>query len=90
MDLAPLSLTRSFVGAVALAASVHGTQRRLGTREHGESLWQRFAPRTAEDQVWYYGELVAFFAANRPGPLTEDLKRAVDELRSLLARRRGT
>ena len=41
--------------------------------------------RRADDQLWYYGELLRFFEERRPGPLVEDLRRAVDELADLVA-----
>jgi hypothetical protein len=43
-------------------------------------------PEDARDQLWYYGGLLAFFQERRPGPLTEDLWRAVGELAWLVAR----
>src|SRR5579859_4726843 len=49
-------------------------------RTEGQALWQRFEQRTARDQLWYYGGLLEFFERRRPGPLTVDLERAVDEL----------
>jgi (p)ppGpp synthase/HD superfamily hydrolase len=55
-------------------------------RQEGDALWQRFADKTARDQLWYYERLLAFFRERRPGPLTEDLADAVDELATLVAR----
>jgi hypothetical protein len=53
---------------VALADKVHNARSIVRDyRDHGELLWERFAPRTAEDQLWYYSELADFFAASRPG-----------------------
>jgi (p)ppGpp synthase/HD superfamily hydrolase len=54
-------------------------------RAEGDALWERFADKTAEQQIWYYGRLVEMFEAKRPGPLTEDLRRAFDELAALVA-----
>jgi (p)ppGpp synthase/HD superfamily hydrolase len=72
---------------VALADKVHNARSIVRDyREHGDALWERFATRTAGDQLWYYRELVKFFSERRPGPLTEDLKHAVAELEALLAR----
>jgi hypothetical protein len=51
-------------------------------------MWGRFANKTADDQLWYYRALLRFFAERRPGPLVEDLQRAVDELAGLLAAER--
>jgi (p)ppGpp synthase/HD superfamily hydrolase len=56
-------------------------------RAEGDALWERFAEKTADQQLWYYGRLVEVFEAKRPGPLTEDLHRAFDELRALVADR---
>jgi len=73
---------------VALADKVHNARSIVRDyREQGELLWQRFAPRTAEDQLWYYSELAEVFAAKWPGGLTEDLKQAVDDLAAIVARR---
>ncbi len=55
-------------------------------REEGQALWARFPHRTAREQLWYYSRLVDFFDQRRPGPLTEDLRRAVGELAWLVAR----
>lgn len=55
-------------------------------REEGDALWERFTEKTARDQLWYYERLLAFFQERRPGPLTEDLAHAVDELAVLVAR----
>jgi (p)ppGpp synthase/HD superfamily hydrolase len=56
-------------------------------RAEGDALWERFAEKTADQQLWYYARLVEIFEAKRPGPLTEDLRRAFDELRALVADR---
>jgi (p)ppGpp synthase/HD superfamily hydrolase len=53
-------------------------------RAEGQALWDRFTNKSAEDQLWYYGELLRFFEIRRPGPLVEDLQRAVSELSDLL------
>ncbi len=55
-------------------------------REEGDALWERFTEKTAREQLWYYERLLAFFQQERPGPLTEDLARSVDELATLVAR----
>lgn len=78
---------------VALADKVHNARSIVRDyREEGHALWERFTQKTARDQLWYYGGLLAFFGRRRPGPLTEDLWRAVVELAWLVARdeaRRG-
>jgi hypothetical protein len=48
-------------------------------------LWERFANKTIDDQLWYYRALLAFFAARRPGPLVEDLRHALAEREELAA-----
>jgi (p)ppGpp synthase/HD superfamily hydrolase len=71
---------------VALADKVHNARSIVRDyRDEGDALWQRFGERTAHDQLWYYGRLLAFFEQRRPGPLTEDLRRAVTELALLNA-----
>ncbi len=49
-------------------------------------MWERFTQETARDQLWYYGGLLACFERRWPGPLTQDLRRAVAELAWLVAR----
>ena len=74
---------------VALADKVHNARSIVRDyREEGDPLWERFENRTADDQLWYYGELLRFFAERRPGPLVEDLERAADELAVLVRRTR--
>jgi (p)ppGpp synthase/HD superfamily hydrolase len=71
---------------VSLADKVHNARsivREL--RAEGDAVFRRAPEKSAEDQVWYYGRLLEFFAARRPGPLTEDLRRAVAEMRTLVA-----
>ena len=72
---------------VALADKVHNARSIVRDyREEGHALWARFAERSAREQLWYYSGLVKFFDRRRPGPLTEDLWRAVGELTWLVAR----
>jgi hypothetical protein len=72
---------------VALADKVHNARSVVRDyREEGYALWERFTQKTARDQLWYYSGLLAFFERRRPGPLTEDLWRAVGELAWLVAR----
>ena len=72
---------------VALADKVHNARSIVRDyREEGHTLWERFTQKTAREQLWYYGGLLGFFEARRPGPLTEDLLRAVGELSWLVAR----
>lgn len=72
---------------VALADKVHNARSLVRDyRREGNALWERFHEKTAADQLWYYGGLLDFFTRRRPGPLTEDLRRAVDELIALVER----
>jgi hypothetical protein len=71
---------------VALADKVHNARSIVRDyREEGHALWDRFTEKTADDQLWYYGALLEFFERRRPGPLTEDLRRAAAELSLLVA-----
>lgn len=71
---------------VALADKVHNARSIVREyRAEGHALWERFTNKSAADQLWYYDELLSFFSERRPGPLVEDLQRAVDELADLLA-----
>jgi (p)ppGpp synthase/HD superfamily hydrolase len=71
---------------VALADKVHNARSIVRDyREEGHALWERFTQKTAGDQLWYYSGLLTFFQERRPGPLTEDLRRAVAELAWLVA-----
>jgi hypothetical protein len=72
---------------VALADKVHNARSIVRDyRQEGHRLWERFTQKTAREQLWYYGGLLEFFEQRRPGPLTEDLWRAVGELAWLVAR----
>ena len=72
---------------VALADKVHNARSIVRDfREERHALWARFLHRSARQQLWYYSGLVEFFDQRRPGPLTEDLWRAVGELTWLVAR----
>jgi (p)ppGpp synthase/HD superfamily hydrolase len=53
----------------------------------GEALWSR-AGRRREDVLWYYGALAKRFTELRPGPLADELARAVGELDRLVAEHR--
>jgi HD domain len=80
-------VTDDAVLRVALADKVHNARSIVRDyREEGHRLWERFTQKTAREQLWYYAGLLAFFVDRRPGPLTEDLKRAVAELAWLVAR----
>ena len=71
---------------VGLADKVHNARSIVRDyRQEGRALWARFPEKTARDQLSYYGGLLTVFEANAPGPLTEDLWRAVGELAWLVA-----
>ena len=71
-------LSRKFVAAAAMAAEI---AQRLG----GHPIPDGFTQKTGREQLWYYGGLLAVFERRRPGPLTDDLARAVDEIVWVLA-----
>lgn len=71
---------------VSLADKVHNARSIVRDyRAEGHALWERFANKTVDDQLWYYRALVAFFSARQDGPLVEDLRRALAELEELVA-----
>jgi len=81
------SVTDDRILRVALADKVHNARSLVRDyRDEGPVIWERFTNKTAREQLWYYGALVEFFEQHRPGPLTEDLARAVGELGALIAR----
>lgn len=80
-------VTDDAVLRVSLADKVHNARSLVRDyRREGHALWERFTQKTAAEQLWYYGGLLEFFDRRRPGPLTEDLRRAVDELATLAER----
>lgn len=80
------SVTDDAVLRVVLADKVHNARSIVRDyRADGHLLWERFTNKTAEDQLWYYSELLGFFSARRAGPLVEDLRRAVAELAQLIS-----
>lgn len=71
---------------VALADKVNNARSIVRDyRAEGQALWDRFTNKSAADQLWYYDELLRFFSKRRPGPLVEDLQRAVEEFADMLA-----
>jgi (p)ppGpp synthase/HD superfamily hydrolase len=69
---------------VVLADKVHNARSIVRDyRAEGDALWSRFTNKTIDDQLWYYHALTEFFAERHPGPLVEDLKRALAELEEL-------
>jgi (p)ppGpp synthase/HD superfamily hydrolase len=72
---------------VSLADKVHNARSIVRDyRVEGDRLWERFAQRTPSDQLWYYRALLDFFEERRPGPMTLDLREAIDDLDDLVAR----
>jgi len=53
-----------------------------GFRIRGEEQWTRTG-KSADDVRWFYGTLSSRFSALRPGPLADELARAVAELERL-------
>ena len=45
----------------------------------GDAIWDRFSA-SREESLWYYRALADSFASLRPGPLSDELSRLVDEL----------
>jgi (p)ppGpp synthase/HD superfamily hydrolase len=79
-------ITDEAVLRVALADKVHNARSIVREyRAEGDALWERFTNKTIADQLWYYRALVEFFITRHPGPLVEDLRRAVSELEGLAA-----
>jgi (p)ppGpp synthase/HD superfamily hydrolase len=71
---------------VSLADKLHNARSMLAEYRHfGEevSRWFNAGP---EEQIWYYQTLAGIFSARLPGPMTNELRRTVDELRVELAR----
>jgi (p)ppGpp synthase/HD superfamily hydrolase len=71
---------------VSLADKVNNVRAIVrGCHADGDALRERIADKTERQQLWYYGQLADLFEVKRPGPLTDDLRRTVDELNELLA-----
>jgi (p)ppGpp synthase/HD superfamily hydrolase len=71
---------------VALADKVHNTRAIVRDyRYEGHVIWDRFAEKTAQQQLWYSRQLAQFFTRRRPGPLADELCDAVAELAALIA-----
>ncbi|MGD0198391.1 MAG: HD domain-containing protein [Solirubrobacteraceae bacterium] len=71
---------------VSLADKVHNARSLARDwRAQGATLWERLSEKTAGEQLWYYRHLLTFFEQHRPGPMTIDLREAVEELQGLVA-----
>jgi (p)ppGpp synthase/HD superfamily hydrolase len=78
------AVTDDAVLRVALADKVHNARSIVRDyRAEGHALWDRFTNKTLDDQLWYYRALLDFFGERHPGPLVEDLRRALSELEDL-------
>jgi (p)ppGpp synthase/HD superfamily hydrolase len=80
------TVTDDAVLRVSLADKVHNARSIVRDhRSEGHLLWERVTNKTADDQLWYYRHLLAFFEDRRRGPLVDDLRHAVSELVELVA-----
>ena len=77
--------TPTEVLVVSRADKLHNARAILfDYRVVGDALWSRFNE-GPEQQLWYYRSLVEIFRERLPGPTTEELSRAVDQLGDELA-----
>ena len=68
---------------VSLADKLHNARSMVADLEQvGPTVWSRFNAGPAE-QLWWYRSLVAVFESRRPGPMADELARAVDRLADL-------
>lgn len=73
--------TSEDVLVVSRADKLHNARAMLQDhRDIGEDLWGRFKE-GPKQQLWYYGALTDIFSARLPDAMTEELRRAVEELR---------
>jgi len=81
--LAHLRKASPSVRLVTAADKLHNARSVLsGYRELGESLWERFNGKK-EGTLWYYREMAKALEAGGRTPLTEELRRTVEELHRL-------
>lgn len=52
-------------------------------RAAGPAMWDRFDVSDPAEQLWYYGSLAAAYPGRVPPPLSEEVARAVGEIRAL-------
>lgn len=70
---------------ILLADKVHNVRSIVRDyRMEGNALWRRYPDRSADDQLWYFRELVGVFDRLCAGPLVVDLRVGVGELEELL------
>ena len=74
---------------VSAADKLHNARSMLRDyREVGEELWTRFHE-GVDSQLWNYGRLVDILQRRYPGPLTDELARTVEALRTEVASAAG-
>jgi (p)ppGpp synthase/HD superfamily hydrolase len=65
---------------VSAADKLHNARAiRADLRQQGLSVWDRFS-QPAPEQGWYYRSLVEAFTRLLPGPLTDELRRTVQDI----------
>ncbi len=65
---------------VSCADKLHNARTILrDVRRHGDEVWRRFNA-GREDQLWYYQSLAEVFTRRFPSPLSDELRRVVDDL----------
>lgn len=86
VEHAPMSALR-----VSAADKFHNVQSLIRDyRSLGEELWVRFNPEAGKSgTLWYYLSLAEVFKRRMPGPLADDLDRAVRTLEGLTDRHGG-
>jgi hypothetical protein len=73
---------------VSAADKLHNARAILEDyRRYGDRLWERFATRSAADQLWYYAELAKILGRRLPGQLSDRLAETVAALHNAV---RGT
>lgn len=78
------SSTPRDVLAVCLADKLHNARSMLTDYRYlGEEVSRRFSAGPA-DQLWYYETLAGIFQTRIPGPMTDELRHTVDQLRDAL------
>ena len=85
--LAHLRRAPAAVRLVSAADKLHNARATVADlRLHGASVWERFHA-GPQEQLWYYGSLVAIFTRRGPRPLARELGRVVAEMAKLAAPR---
>ena len=71
---------------VSRADKLHNARSMLQDyRDVGDGLWSRFKE-GPEQQLWYYWTLADTFSERLPGPITDELRRVVEDLSAEVAR----